>query len=380
MKILEMVIDRRNFLKQMAGLTGILIAKSAPAFITDANMARIKTGVIINPNYNPSKGEIISSFGNRNFQDVPINPFIVPDASRPNDWRPEDNSIEAIQNRRDLISSKLPDSIVPDLPYIPGQFVCTEFSHAMQIEFSGFLRQEDEASSGNDPVYENIGNINNRFNMPMYTCGLTVPEAQGYPNGYAHAINAVLTGGYLGDWNSWTFVEPQNGQILIPGETMSLPSNTENLRINMPVYVVNGQDVFSRGGFMVFDSVGEPGRHESIFHNVTIARNGNVGIENPPEEGLVNPELLPRNMDLKANYPNPFNGNTTLTYELARPEEVRLSIYDAKGELVKRLVNTRMPAGNHEIAWNPKNLPSGTYFPRLETRSRVDTGKILFVK
>ncbi len=67
------------------------------------------------------------------------------------------------------------------------------------------------------------------------------------------------------------------------------------------------------------------------------------------------------------NSPNPFRGQTTITYELAQAAPVRLSVWDVAGTRVATLVDGALPAGRHEYRFAAQGLPSGVYFVRLET-------------
>jgi len=81
--------------------------------------------------------------------------------------------------------------------------------------------------------------------------------------------------------------------------------------------------------------------------------------------------------DLKPNFPNPFNPKTRIDYSLEREADVRLSIYDAGGRLVKVLFEGYLAAGEHGQEWNGTDTAgnasaSGTYFARLQGAGGVD--------
>ena len=59
--------------------------------------------------------------------------------------------------------------------------------------------------------------------------------------------------------------------------------------------------------------------------------------------------------ELFNNYPNPFNPQTTLKYEIAHNSAVELKIYDILGNHIKTLVNDYMTRGVHETTWNGKD-------------------------
>ncbi len=89
---------------------------------------------------------------------------------------------------------------------------------------------------------------------------------------------------------------------------------------------------------------------------------------------------LPVAYRLLPNAPNPFNPSTTIQFELPVGGEVRLSIYNLRGELVSVLVDGELPAGRHRVGFEATPLATGVYFCRLETRNFVATNKMLFAK
>ena len=89
---------------------------------------------------------------------------------------------------------------------------------------------------------------------------------------------------------------------------------------------------------------------------------------------------------LKQNYPNPFNPETNIFYSTSVNGAVELSIYNIKGQLVKKLVNSSMNAGEHNIVWNGKDasdrtVSSGLYFYKLKVDGKtIDTKKMMLLK
>lgn len=81
-----------------------------------------------------------------------------------------------------------------------------------------------------------------------------------------------------------------------------------------------------------------------------------------------------------SNYPNPFNPQTTINYTLPESDEVKIQIYNLKGQLVKILVDGNKPAGLHSVLWNAKGQASGIYFYKIITDSESKTGKCLLLK
>lgn len=90
---------------------------------------------------------------------------------------------------------------------------------------------------------------------------------------------------------------------------------------------------------------------------------------------------LPHNFQLSANYPNPFNSSTVITYVLPSEGRVRLAIYDSGGREVKRLVEGVIPSGRHYYNANLNSLSSGTYFYSLKWNEQYElTRKMVIVR
>ncbi|MBT6993641.1 MAG: T9SS type A sorting domain-containing protein [Candidatus Cloacimonetes bacterium] len=84
------------------------------------------------------------------------------------------------------------------------------------------------------------------------------------------------------------------------------------------------------------------------------------------------------------NYPNPFNPTTTISFSLTTNlhENVRIEIYNVKGQLVETLSNlpiTNSP--NQQIVWNANKFASGVYFYKLVVDGiAVDTKRMILLK
>ena len=59
---------------------------------------------------------------------------------------------------------------------------------------------------------------------------------------------------------------------------------------------------------------------------------------------------------------------------------VRITIYNALGNLVHLLVNSRYAPGQYDATWDASALRSGVYFYRLQTDTFVDTKKLVLLK
>jgi hypothetical protein len=90
--------------------------------------------------------------------------------------------------------------------------------------------------------------------------------------------------------------------------------------------------------------------------------------------------IVPIDFNLNQNYPNPFNPTTTIEYELASPEFVRLEMYNLLGQVVKILVKEEQITGKYMVKLDAAELPSGVYFYSIQAGNFKDTKKLLLLK
>ncbi len=88
---------------------------------------------------------------------------------------------------------------------------------------------------------------------------------------------------------------------------------------------------------------------------------------------------------LNKNYPNPFNPETTISFDLNRNQNVKLEIYNVLGQKVKTLCNDNLQAGNHKYVWNGtdqnnRKVASGIYFAKMTSKSLTKTQKMILMK
>ena len=94
---------------------------------------------------------------------------------------------------------------------------------------------------------------------------------------------------------------------------------------------------------------------------------------------------LPYANVLNANFPNPFNPQTTISFSVANDTPVTIDVYDIRGQRVKSLVNDNFSAGSHQVVWtgvdnNGRTVSSGFYFYRMQAGSYVETRRMIMLK
>jgi hypothetical protein len=100
------------------------------------------------------------------------------------------------------------------------------------------------------------------------------------------------------------------------------------------------------------------------------------------------PSQQPQEFQLAQNYPNPFNAATTINWQIPVAGHMRLTIYDARGRLIRLLRDELNPAGCYTVQWDGRcqdgeSAASGVYFCQLQVmgeKSYSDTKKMILMK
>ena len=89
---------------------------------------------------------------------------------------------------------------------------------------------------------------------------------------------------------------------------------------------------------------------------------------------------IPNQTELFANYPNPFNPSTTISFQLAENSSVKLSLFNIQGQELKTLFSGNLKAGRHSLNITLAQYATGMYMYRLETPKETLSGKMMLVK
>lgn len=140
---------------------------------------------------------------------------------------------------------------------------------------------------------------------------------------------------------------------------------TENSSVGLVGYTDNNQFAIYRG--------------ESLpLNRLWACRVNNAYVSN--EDPLQSPSVLS-----SRNYPNPFNPSTTISYELKEANNVSVEIYNAKGQLVRNLLNEAKTAGDYDVEWNGRDnnglsVASGVYLYKIQAGKYSNTKKMMLMK
>lgn len=103
------------------------------------------------------------------------------------------------------------------------------------------------------------------------------------------------------------------------------------------------------------------------------------------ETGSLLAVTAPKAFSLYQNFPNPFNPETLIRYDIAESVQVSLQVYNVLGQLVRTLVNEQQAAGRYSITWNGLDqagvaVSSGVYFYQIQAGSYEQGKRLVLLK
>ena len=250
-------------------------------------------------------------------------------------------------------------SLVGDPHYALAAGASTSFQLQVQSEVAGMFTARLRATQAEDSVALSATMVSVQWvHGPASECGLV--EDLGHLEGAAT--------GFLVDW--------RGGLVGLDIQ----PAPDDNMSIHL---IADGAAVWSgaavalwRSAFIELDSLLAEDR---ILH--LVLEDGIAGVECAWELRFASlEEELPTAFALHPAAPNPFNPSTTLQLDLPLPGVVTVTAYDLLGRRVEILLNRALPAGRHELRWQPRGLASGSYFLVAESTQGHQVRKVLLLK
>ena len=115
-------------------------------------------------------------------------------------------------------------------------------------------------------------------------------------------------------------------------------------------------------------------------HIIVIESGLETALETSQKDKHISEKLI-----LYQNYPNPFNPRTIIKFDIFQQSEVTLSVYNAIGQVIRKLVSGQLPSGTYSFQWDGtdnQNVvgPSGVYYYQLKTKHVRTAKKMLFIR
>ena len=202
-----------------------------------------------------------------------------------------------------------------------------------------------------------------------------------------------------------------NGTITPSAALSSLPyTPQESIEVIKHLYRTYGSDVWGEYGFKdAFNPTVKwyAGSYLAIDQGPIIVMIENYRSELLWEMFMANPEIQPMlnaigfvpdsttdvidgkdldySFELEGNYPNPFNPNTVIRFELPQNQKVSIKVYNTLGQQVRDLLAGELQKGTNGVLWDGKSddgfsLPSGVYIYKIESEEKMLSSKMILQK
>ncbi len=179
--------------------------------------------------------------------------------------------------------------------------------------------------------------------------------------------------------------------------TDALNTQLSQERENSPIFIkqtLTGNFSGTRGSVTWrFGWIAPPsGSGAVVFYYAGLAANGNSNVRNDyvynrsttsmpvQEDAPYNDELSPNNFKLISIYPNPFNNNSKLLFEIPYDGIVEVNMFNSLGNRQLFTYRELKPAGLNLIYLNPEPIPSGTYYIIIKFGENYITRSAIFIK
>ncbi len=291
-------------------------------------------------------------------------------------------------------------------PFPVGTIVVRRGRHTPTLRLPKPLQQDSISAFAGFIKPDGTFKVNVQYENYYYVQAYTNYYLPGYYNDEGNAsvfwqdADSILINNFITDKNINLLRDSSYGGGTISGSVnFSLDGGQSDLEgITLLVRSLDNGELYSynfgkeTGEFKItnipfgtYEVIGQKiGIDNAISEKITIDPFNNqiTGISvNFNATGVEDEELIiPDEIILYPNYPNPFNPSTTIKFAVPKESNVNLSIYNVLGELVSTLVNEQMKPGYYEYKFDASNLASGVYLYRIKAGSFVQSKKMILMK
>lgn len=235
------------------------------------------------------------------------------------------------------------------------------------------------------------------FDFANQASGTAALDLSAYYNKASIFFNFGVNGATAGE-RTYYFDDVRFGVDFVPVELTSFTANSNGSSVDLnwatasetnnkgfeiqrsvnnsdfaTVAFVEGKGSSTVNANYAYSDAVQPGKY--FYRLKQIDYNGSFEYSNSVEV-----DLNPSSFSLEQNFPNPFNPSTSIRFTLPVSGFVTLAVYNSMGEMVGQLLSKEMSAGSHNVSFNAANLPSGTYFYRLNSGDFTATRKMQLLK
>ncbi|MCP4581874.1 MAG: T9SS type A sorting domain-containing protein, partial [candidate division Zixibacteria bacterium] len=219
------------------------------------------------------------------------------------------------------------------------------------------------------------------WNKSISSCNISVDDVGTLYVTYCRFFDDDVSHGGFSNGEIYYTFSIDNGDFWFPDENITnsesngcMPGDCDNdMQLSAADYVDNSLYLFyinDKDAGMFSSEEGSETSNPQMYFRYPLA----VDVD---EDG--NP-FVPGSFYLAPAYPNPFNANTTLSYDIENEGNVKLEIYNVAGQKVSTLVDDLHQPGHYTVNFDADNLSSGVYYARLISSENRMVRKLALLK
>ena len=192
------------------------------------------------------------------------------------------------------------------------------------------------------------------------TTGELTENSEMYEGVLVKVVDAQVTAANQYDWS----IDDGSGACLIDDDASRLDDWFAALEVGDQLNHAMGPYIYSFGTYKI------------ELRDAADADKG-TAVEDPIQ--------VVRTFKLEQNFPNPFNPETRIYFEIPQSEMVTVVVYNVIGQKIRTLTRSQFGAGRYTLNWDGKNdfgapVPTGTYIYRMKAGDFVSTKKMVLMK
>lgn len=283
--------------------------------------------------------------------------------------------------------------------FLINAFVASAFSAHLswtKVAADGYIIHYGNASGKYDVTID-VGNVSeytilNLSSEKAYYFSLTAYDKWGNESGYSPEATYVVSDSKAPELERVEAYESHEVTLVFSEKLDGVSAEEVSHYVIFPSVVISKAELKANGKTVILKT----GVQASGNYLVTVSGVKDVsGNEIAPNTALayrmettgVESEFFgPAEFSLGQNYPNPFNPSTTIEYSVKTSGQVRLAVFNLRGEVVRVLVDEDVSAGQQVPAiWDGRDsfgqqVASGMYFYRLESGNEIQTRRMQLVR
>ena len=210
-----------------------------------------------------------------------------------------------------------------------------------------------------EEIGEGIGNLSN-----LYFLDLGYNQIPSIPDSFCN----------LEDLTYWWMFRNELDQL--PDCICSLNINwNDSDAANYPYFAIGGNHLCKNVPECVVNSENFHISLDQFYYTWPVADSQNCdGLYN------VNEFINPTDFNLAQPYPNPFNPETVITFEVSKKTYIQLEVFNIIGKKITTLQKGQFDPGQYKAVWNGQNYPSGVYLIRMKTEDYAQLRKVILMK